>query len=921
VTSRNFDPGVWKKAQQALDEVLGLPEQERAGRLARMTLDPQVREKLDNMLVALGEPGLLDADSMGLMGEFALQQSRLPVKPGEDGFPTQVGHWRLIEEIGRGGMAVVFRAERFVGDSQQSAAVKITTVGALAADGRRRFEQEQAVLARLGHPAITTLIDAGTLNDGTPWLAMPLVEGQRIDQWCRSRTLDATAIVKLMLRVCDAVGYAHRHLVVHRDLKPGNLLIDEDGHVHLLDFGIARLLDAVDAESTRTMWRAMTPQYAAPEQFQGDDSGVAIDVFSLGALLYHLLAGKPPRQPRQSVDSAITLPSRAAAACSEWSESERERFSRSLRGDLDHILLKALAAEPDQRYDSVSALAEDLRAWLEHRPVKAARPNRLYLAGKFVRRHRGGVAATLIVVMAIAAGMAGTIWQAQRAEQAAEQARMQAERAEQSEAQTRLALARSEALQDFLLGIFRASRPIRPGDEMPTTEELLAEGAERALRDEAAAPSLRADMLAAVATVYLQRQMFDAAERLIVHIDELVAGQRELEPESWAISRLLKGQHAMARREFATAEKFLTELISPELALPEDHLLRLEARYELARLELIEQRPDQARQQLEELAQTLQQRNDVSHDLRLRVSNLLGWSLANSGQHERADAVYSEVIETAALEFGPRHLNYAVHLANAGGNAMRLGLFKRSEGLLDEALEIYDAIAVDPMPQRATARSLMGMLMLATGQHQESMDMNRLSRQEWADLQGRERVEDDPVFQYREAMALMGDDRWTEAANRLESALALDWQAGMSGVLAQIDVGILMADCQCRLGEHTTGQARIEALRAQIDDLPGYDDPRWLAWLAQAEAVCRYGQGDVQAALQQMAVAQALSEQLPPGFASEIAGREILMAQWLLETGQVDDARLIADQARQRLLAVGLDEHPLMATLESWPAG
>lgn len=458
----------WRAADEAFDRLLDLPPEARESALA--DLDDEIRPMVQRLIQGL------DVDTLNR--PFV-----------ETTVPRRVADWSLEEEIGRGGMAVVYRARRMVQGTLQRAAVKVMTVGALAADGHRRFNQEHAVLARLAHPRITALIDAGLLADGTPWLAMPLVEGARIDDWCLQRQLMPGAIVRLFLQVCDAVAHAHRHLVVHRDLKPGNLMVDGDGNVHLLDFGIARLLDEV-GEATGTRWRALTPEYAAPEQFHGEDSGVAVDVFGLGAVLYLLLTGRPPRQSAAGRDTRITRPSRAAAEGGRLPADLRLVFTRSLRGDLDLILLKALAQEPAQRYADVAALAEDLRAWLDHRPVRAARSDRLYRARKFIARHRGGVAASLLIVAAVLAGLVGTVWQARRAENEAARARLEAQRA--------------ATVSDFLVSLFAASNPESPGGAIRDTHDILALGAERLGTDESLAPEVRAALLRQVGMIQLQ---------------------------------------------------------------------------------------------------------------------------------------------------------------------------------------------------------------------------------------------------------------------------------------------------------------------------------------------------------------------------------------------------------------------------------
>src|SRR5690606_14955684 len=212
--------------------------------------------------------------------------------------------------------------------------------------GRAQFLREPQILLRLRHPCIAPLHDAGIAEDGTPWLAMALVEGARIDDWCAARTLDAHARVRLVLQVCEAVAHAHRSLVIHRDIKPSNVLVDQDGRVRLLDFGIARLGEAGD-ERTATALRALTPEYAAPEQFTGAPATTAMDVYGIGALLYRLLAGVGPRPDGARAGATTGLaPSRAVAGNPALSQALQRRLARVLRGDLDAIVMKALATSP-----------------------------------------------------------------------------------------------------------------------------------------------------------------------------------------------------------------------------------------------------------------------------------------------------------------------------------------------------------------------------------------------------------------------------------------------------------------------------------------------------------------------------------------------------------------------------------------------
>ena len=404
---------LWRQADRILDTLLDLDDPQREARLLAMTSDEAVRKRVRRLLHAhAAPPGLLDAPLPGFAAD----------KPSELG-GQRLGRWRLIEEIGRGGMAVVYRAVAEDGAEGQLAAVKVLTLGSLAQAGRERFLQEQQALLRLRHPYIAALHDAGVAADGTPWLAMALVEGEPIDRWCRARHLDAAARVERVLEVCEALDYSHRNLVVHRDIKPSNVLVGDDGHVRVLDFGIARLLGENDSAHTRTQLRALTPEYAAPEQFAGAPPSTAMDVYGIGALLYRLLAGAPPQHGAQGT---ITAPSRRlrAQAGAQAPAELRQRIKR-LRGDLDTIVMKALAGRPEDRYTGVAALADDLRRWLAHRPIRARAPSLRYRLRKFAARNRWQVAAAATVLLALVAGIGGVLWQAERARDAAEESRAQ----------------------------------------------------------------------------------------------------------------------------------------------------------------------------------------------------------------------------------------------------------------------------------------------------------------------------------------------------------------------------------------------------------------------------------------------------------------------------------------------------------------
>jgi tetratricopeptide (TPR) repeat protein len=377
---------------------------------------------------------------------FLEQPAGLPLSPPEE--PSFEGHrlgpYELVREIGRGGMGTVYLARRVDGQFDKQVAVKLVPASARGADAARRFRQEQQILASLEHSHIARLLDAGATDEGVPYFVMEYVEGEPIDRYCDRLALSIANRLTLFATVCDTVQYAHRHLVVHRDLKPTNILVTADGTIKLLDFGIAKLLDDADPARGGTMTGVypMTPEYASPEQVTGDPVTTASDVYALGLLLYELLTGQRAHNLKApSLDEIVRVvcrsePDRPSAAVG-WLETDpprraaRAKLRKELTGDLDQIVLAALRKEPERRYGSVAALAGDIRSYLTGRPVVARGEDWTYRAQKFVRRNALVVMAAAGVFLALAAGLVATLWQARetdRARRDADAQRVQAER-------------------------------------------------------------------------------------------------------------------------------------------------------------------------------------------------------------------------------------------------------------------------------------------------------------------------------------------------------------------------------------------------------------------------------------------------------------------------------------------------------------
>ena len=505
-------PELWSEFSRLLDEALDLPEPLRAGWLAQLparhaAVLPWLRRVLEN------PAGPLTADY--------LQAPQLPLaaSSSESDFAAgqRIGPWQLVSELGRGGMGVVWRARRIDGVLQREAALKLPHAHLLAGALRERFDRERDILAALNHPHIAALYDAGLAEGGQPWLALELVEGVPISDWCRARRLGLDARLDLFAQVLAAVQYAHARLVVHRDLKPSNVLVDGGGQVKLLDFGIAKLLDGESGGAatalTQLGGRAATPDYAAPEQLAGGAVTTATDVHALGAMLYELLCGQRPhaRAGRARLSLTDAADGEAPLASSRVEPGQAESLGltasvlrRGLRGDLDAILAKALSPAPEQRYATVEAFAADLDRARRHEPIVARRIGRLQLAGKFLRRHRLGAGFGAALLLAIAVGLAGVLWQAREARQ---QAR------------------RAEAVKDFLIGVFKASDP-RIASDKPrgqiTARELLDVSTGRIDRRFADDPEVRIELLRTAADIYRELGEQAAYEALQARQLELV---------------------------------------------------------------------------------------------------------------------------------------------------------------------------------------------------------------------------------------------------------------------------------------------------------------------------------------------------------------------------------------------------------------
>ena len=745
-------PERWREIQRVFHAAADCPPAERAAALdALCGGDAALRGEVERLLVedddAAADDGLL-AGGGGAAALGALAEELLGADPAAMA-GRRLGPYTVRRLIGRGGMGAVYLAER--ADVGLTVALKVVAGGGLAAPEQvGRFLLERRVLARLEHPNIARLLDAGVAEDGTPWLAMEYVRGEPVDRYCDARRLPVTERLALMERVCAAVAYAHRHLVVHRDLKPANVLVGEDGAPKLLDFGIAKLLQGGEDDDenaggghTAPGARLLTPGYAAPEQLAGAPVTVAADVYALGVVLYELLTGRRPHAGtgRRAADVeramlhtdplrpsvAVTRPGERRGAdghvetvaperAAEARATAPAQLGRDLAGDLDAIVMRALAREPARRYASVEALLDDLRQHRLGRPVRAQPDTGAYRARKFIRRNRPAVvgAASFVVLLA---GFAGAM--------VVEQARTARER---DRAEAALALARREAgtsaaVTTFLAGLFTAANPYEAGGDTVTVREVLERGAARVdqLRDQ---PDVQARMLDVIGRVYQGLGQDDRA--LVLHRRALGSWRARYAPPNADMAATLHeigkaltnlGPVDSAAAAFESALAMRRQLSA---ATGEGHEDVAKSLVGLGSVLLNRGDYAGAERRYREALAVYRSARVADSTAVGRVLNNLAVLTYGRGRYAEAETVFRELLATRRAQLGPRHPLVGETLGNLGLALHDGRKYADAESSLRQAVAIGRAAAPNGSPAVALALNALGRVLTAQGRLAEA---------------------------------------------------------------------------------------------------------------------------------------------------------------------------------------------------------
>lgn len=711
--------GDWKQLWAIFEAAVDLPERERDTYLKKTCGDDlALRERVAKLINS-------DAREDGPLDRGLDHAGILDVAEAEP--PGAVGPYRIEREIGRGGAGQVFLGTRSDPSFKQKVAIKLIPLGRYSQSVQKRFMLERQILSDLDHENIARLLDGGITDEGIPYLIMEYIDGVTIDEYCDSHRLNLDERLALFRQVCEAVHYAHRQLVVHRDIKPGNVMVDQAGRVKLLDFGVAKLLDAgfgENAPATETLGRMATPEYASPEQLRGDRLSTATDIYSLGVLLYQLLTGRRPiaidRSDLAAAVSAITLsepirPSQLQRSTAGGPEA-RAPAPKLLRGDLDNIVMLALRKDPERRYGSAALFAQDIERYLGGFPVQARAESVGYRIAKFVRRHPIGVAATALTAAILAALTVTSFMQAKNLELALGEARLEQQKSAQ--------------IADFLQGLFKANDPYTTNQGDQSTQALLSAGAERIETELADQPALQAALMKTMADVYVNMSLYDEAQSLARRALAIFESINEVPGVETQQARLTLSRIAYLLGDYETSLSLCEPVIDSASG---DKELKSAAQL------LCAGSLTSAGRYTESIAlarEVLRSTATVPIDQRTDAHNRLGnnyWFLA---EYDLAREHYEATHEALTQQYGEAHPRTAASLGRIASVDLRVGALERAESLNRKVLEQTIAALGRDHRQSAAALNETGVVLLTRGKYPEAEDLFQQSVDIYRKLEG-----------------------------------------------------------------------------------------------------------------------------------------------------------------------------------------
>ncbi len=726
----------WKDIESLFEAALDQPEDERLDWLRRICDDPDLFREVAAMLRAADKAEtFLSRPASEVASTLIIDSHRNGSRGEEDreewaSASGRIGRYRIIERIGWGGAGAVYLGERADGEFTQRVALKLLREDRMSRAQQRRFLAERQILASLNHPGIARLLDGGVTDEGIPFIVMEFIDGRPIDEYCDARRLSIRERLALFQRVCAVVQHAHGQLIVHRDIKPSNVMVTDDGQVKLVDFGIAKLLDSEhDRPGAARPTLNLTPEYASPEQVRGEPVTTVSDVYSLGVLLYQLLAGKRPyemsgasaarivktvcevdpappsgrlREPVEAEDEEEYL---TPADVAQRRSASLESLERQLRGDIDTIVMKALRKEPARRYQSVQSFSDDIGRFLDSRPVAARKDTYAYRISKYIRRNRIIVAAVAVVTLSLLGGLWVSLWQAsERAEQAS--------RAEQT----------TRFMKDMLAGFDPNARP----DELQHVEQILDMGRQRLHEDLAGEPDLAAEIAVVLGDLYEDYGLYEKARELYelslagrgaVGIRDDAATADIMAKLSWVVNKI--GDHEEARDLMLDALDRGREVYGDRSDRSADML---------DGLAVVHINLGQFSEARDLLLEALDIYSSIHGEEHVKVAGIhRHLAYVNQQEHRlaEADSLYRMALAVMTRVLGPDHTDVAQTMHDHGSLLVRMGRMSEAEENLHHALQIRRGRLGPRHPQVAQSLSHLGLLMTDRGRFDEAEQMLR----------------------------------------------------------------------------------------------------------------------------------------------------------------------------------------------------
>jgi serine/threonine protein kinase len=752
-----LSPDQWQEISPYLDHALSLSGEERAHWLA------DFRSKSFDLGDLLDK--LLD-EHHALSQEHFLEGQ--PLRPTSDPTSTgeTVGFYKLLLQIGEGGMGNVWLAERQDGRFERKVAIKFLKFAVSSPSAAERFKREGRILGQLAHAHIAELIDAGVTPKAEPYLVLEYVKGKQIDEYCDEHALGVEARIELYLDVLEAVGHAHANLIVHRDIKPSNVLVSNEGDVKLLDFGIAKLLADDTSSAAATLLTldgggAMTPQFAAPEQLTGGAITTATDVYALGTLLYSLVTGQHPAGPgphspadmvKSITESEVRLASQAAALANNATGKfgiTSEKLHRQLRGDLDTIIAKSLKKRPDERYGSVVALGDDLRRYLRLEPISARPDSAAYRTRKFVQRNRPAVALGALALFAILAGITGTLIQARTARRQRDFAFAQRDRAE-------LERDRANRVTDFMTDMFKVSDPTETRASGRSTREILDKAAGNIETGLSKDPELQARMMHVMGNVYknlgiyeragslLQRAIDVSQRKLGLTNSETMSAMSDL---SWVLSQ--QGRWADAEKLERQVLELQRRVLGPEAHDTLSTMVNLCVTLEM------EGRRAEAQSLGRETLNVERRVLGPESDEALSMMNNLAAFLGEDDKFAEAEALFREAAATQERVLGPENLKTLSSNDNLAETLIYEHRDSEAEVIFRKNLPTALRVLGPDHPETALIRYDLGRIAAHRGQTDQALSLVQQAVEHGLSTQQSLALESDPDLK-----SLHGDPRF-----------------------------------------------------------------------------------------------------------------------------------------------------------------